>query len=269
MKLADIQQQFLDYLQAQQLEQSHKLSTQVIDQGAITADQRLEIYGNAYRIRLIKIIEVDHPVLSTYLGDELFDQMVQGYLREHPSTKRSLREFCRHLPDYLQRTLPFSDHPILAELAVFEGRLRDSFDAADAERVTFSLLQRLEPEKWPAMHLRLHPSVQIYRAYWNSVESWQAIKAEHDPPSARPVGKMPDSPAQQPWLLWRGHDRLTQFRSLNTVEQTLLEALLTGADFATLCEQMQPLMHDDEIGQRVVNYLRCWFDDGLITRVEA
>lgn len=267
LPLKDLQHQFLDYLKQQQPEQSHPLQDQVVDQGNINARQRLEIYANAYRVRLQKVIETDHPVLCTYLGDELFAELLQGYLQKHPSQVRSLRHFCTALPAYLGATEPFASHPILAELAAFENLLLDCFDAPDRERLAFSAAQALPTEQWPAMCLRLHPGVQFFPARWNSVESWQAIKAERDPPPAAGVVSDTGQSGIQPWLVWRDRERLTQFRSLRAPELAALNGVLEGHDFAALCEAVVDYFPAEQVGRQMADYLQRWFADGLITGI--
>jgi hypothetical protein len=60
-----------------------------------------------------------------------------------PSKHPSLRFFADRLPDYLQNTAPFSDHPILAEMASFERTLLNVFDSADADTLSQQLLQQI------------------------------------------------------------------------------------------------------------------------------
>lgn len=267
LPLKDLQHQFLDYLQKQQLGQPHELQNHVVDQGNINAAQRLEIYGNAYRIRLKKVIETDHPVLCAYLGDDLFDQLLKGYLQSHPSQVRSLRHFCAPLPEYLKTHEPFLAHPILAELAAFESLLLDSFDAADRKRLDFTAVQALSAEQWPDIQLRLHPSVQFFMASWNSVESWQALKAERDPPAAAVIQLADGQSAVRPWLVWRDRERLTQFRSLDGVEYELLRGVLSGQKFAELCELLLNWHPADEVGQQIVKLMQRWFTNGIIIEI--
>jgi hypothetical protein len=76
------------------------------------------------------VIDSENEMLGIYLGDDLFEQMVDGYIDSAPSQHPSLRFFGDRLPDYLQDTLPFSDHPILAEIASFERSLLNACDSA-------------------------------------------------------------------------------------------------------------------------------------------
>lgn len=222
----------------------------------VSAETRARIYGNAYNIRLRETMETDHEMLGIYLGDDLFEEMVKGYVGQYPSRFTSLRDYTAHLPRFLAATPPFSAHPILAEIAAFERLLLDVFDAPDMPRATLDDLRALPAELWPQMRLRFHPSVQMFRAEWNSVESWSAIKH----------GAPPDPAGQTEgwWVLWRGTDRLSQFRSLTAMEQTLLETALRGGDFSVLCEIMAEQPEVDDAAAAMLGHFCDWLNNGIV-----
>lgn len=228
--------------------------------GKADAETCMHIYGNAYRVRLRETIETDHEILGLYLGDDLFEQMVNGYVTQYPSHYASLRDFTIRLPQFLEHQSPFGEHPILSEIARFERLLLDVFDAPDAIPATMDDLRALPTEQWPEMRIRFHPSVQLFTAAWNSVEAWNALKQ----------GQAPDPASHQPashWLLWRGTDRLSQFRSLPPDECVLLFAALHGSNFATLCEIMAEWHGDESAATVILGHLSDWLDNGIIATI--
>ena len=257
MKLKQLQTDFMAYLTSG----DETISQQVIQQGKIDVATRLHIYSNAYLMRLREAIDNDHPILGVYLGDDLFDQMVAGYIENHPSEVESLRYFADQLPNFLAAAAPFNEHPIIADIARFERALLNAFDAADAQSITVVDLQKVPPENWPLMKLRFHPSMQFFETQWNTVETWQAIKQEQTPPAAEVQGKAY-------WLLWRNQDRLTEFNSLTEDEYALLTAALRGTDFSGLCEVLFDYYAEIEISQTAVNYLQKWIQLGLIIKIK-
>lgn len=251
-ELRKLQEDFLDYL----TENSDTIIGNVVDQGNIDRKTRLDIYQNAYNVRLEDCIETDHPMLGLYLGDDLFKQMVRGYIRQYPSHYPSLRQFCNHLPCYLAKNEPFKSHPIIAEIAAFERKLMDAFDAADCKRASAGELQSLPAEKWPAMKLVFHPSVQVFEARWNSVECWQALKSGKTPPEAQEQHVW--------WIIWRNRERLTQYRSLTVDGFVLYQCFRDRYTFAEACELLREHLPEELIGPASVNYLSSWFGLGLI-----
>lgn len=253
--LRDLQRSFMSFLQSQ----TGDVAALVIGDKTLDVATRLEIYRNAYSSRLKKSIETDHPVLGSYLGDELFERMARGYIAQYPSEGTSLRDFCDSLSAYLGSTEPFSDNPILAEIARFERLLLFAFDAADASCAGVEDLQSIAAENWPGMRVELHPSVRLFAAHWNSVESWQALRAEQTPPQA--------AQSKQHWVLWRGVDQLTQFRTLSTEGRAVLFSLAQGGTFSEACEELLEKVPEDQVSAMAAGLLLQWLEAGLVSKL--
>ncbi len=253
VSLRDLQRSLIEYLQYG----GYAAEDLVAEQAPISARARLSIYGSAYMIRLCQTLENDHEMLAWYLGDEQFAQLAASYIHQHPSHYTSLRDFGNALPEFLRQTDPYRDLPVLSELAAFERMMLDVFDAPDADRAGLPELQSRPADTWPRMRVRFHPSVQLYATRTNAVPIWQALKAAQTPP-----GPATDQPSD--WLLWRGADRLSQFRSLTAIEQRLLDAAIAGADFATLCECLLRDLPEAKISEVVLTQVVNWLDQGLV-----
>jgi hypothetical protein len=144
-------------------------------------EQRVDIYRTAYRIQLRAVIDSYHEMLGIYLGDDLYQKMMEGYIDAAQSKHASLRFFGDLLPDYLQHTLPLLEHPILAEIASCERMLLNTFDSADANTLNQQLLQQIPAGTWPLLKFSFHPSLTFYSCHWNAVESWQRLKNRETP----------------------------------------------------------------------------------------
>ena len=254
--LRTLQHDFLAYL----LDGDPAIADAIVDQAADSdqggRDTRLGIYANAYRLRLRETLETDHEMLGLYLGDDLWDQLADGYIQDQPSTFRSLRQYGDALPTWLAGHEPFSEHSQIAELAAFERRLLSAFDAPDAPRAEPAELAALPAGHWPGLTLRFHPSVQPFPVTTDCIPIWQALKAGQTPP---PVESDPAT-----WLLWRGEDRLTEFRSMPEHEALLLTHFLNGGDFADACELLLPFFDAEAIAGSALALLSGWLRDGLV-----
>lgn len=268
MNLRDTQSQFMDYLLAANAEsepvklqdKSAGFAALIADQSGIGADERMAIYSNAYRVRLIETIDTDHEILGLYLGDDLFEKMVSAYIASNPSSFHSLRQFCDALPEFLRDDEFFGQYPVLSDLAYFERRLLNAFDAPESARATFGDLQAVEAQLWPEIQFRFHPSLQIFRCNSNAVESWQALKQEQAPPS-------PDYSGQRAWMLWRGVSRVSEFISLAPFQLALVEGFLQGNNFAQQCEQMLQWFDHDQAPTEVLQAMQAWFGLGIVRTV--
>jgi hypothetical protein len=252
--LAELQQEFMSLL----LTNDRYIEQRVIKQGLLSNTQRVDIYRTGYRIRLEGVIDADHEMLGIYLGDDLYEQMVAGYIDAAPSQHPSLRFFGDRLPDYLQNTLPFSDHPILAEIAGFERSLLNAFDSADADTLNQQLLQQIPAEKWPLLKFAFHPSLTFYQCHWNAVESWQSLKNAGSPsaPETSEQSKM--------WAIWRGLGKLTEYKSILAIERKVLNVMQQGQNFAEVCESLVGHVPEEQIAATLYAYIVEWLQRGWI-----
>jgi hypothetical protein len=232
----------------------------IVDAPPLPAADRLAIYRNAYQVRLIDALHETYPVLHGLLGDEAWVEMGQAYVAAHPSVFRSIRWYGRELPKFLAASAPFSEAPILAEVALLEWTLAEVFDAADAPALARSALSAVEPSAWGTLTLEFHPSVRRLVFGWNTAAVWKAMSQDETPP--RP--EMGAAPI--PWLLWR-QNLQNYFRSTNTVESTALDAALRGRNFAQLCEDLGALLSQEEIPATAASLLGAWADSGIIVKI--
>ena len=256
-ELSKLQHEFMQHL----LDKDSIIAANVTEQGDVPVSTRLGIYGNAYKVRLKGSIENDHEILGIYLGDELFDLMAAGYIAFKPSHYTSLRDFCQHLPEYLRTTEPFSNTPIIAEIADFERLLLIAFDAGNAKRISIDKLTSLPQEQWPDLKFRFHPSLQVFTTQWNSVPSWQALKAEKSPPQQEELDAN--------WLIWRNHSRITEFRSLADDEYAMLMGFLRGGNFAEICELLLDYCAEEEVAENALKYMMSWIEIGVVTELQV
>src|SRR5712691_6191123 len=189
--LAGLQSAFKRYLFAGDNEED--LAAQVARVGGIPAEMRLDVYRNAYYLRLEEALARDFPALRAVTGDEAFGRLAAGYLTAYPSTQPSLRFLGQHLQDWLRRAC---EEPALADLAALEWAVLHAFDAPDAPTLTVVDLEGPSPDRWAELCLALHPSVSLLALETNAQETWLAVRG------GQPVLALRRS---REWLVvWRG-----------------------------------------------------------------
>src|ERR1700721_2905459 len=105
---------------------------EILDSPQEKREVLFSVYKYAYGSRLVEAMRNDHKLLHSYLGDEMFDAMGAAYVAAKPSQHPNLRWFSQNVPDFLRATQPYSDYPVVADLAALEKALNDAFDAKDA-----------------------------------------------------------------------------------------------------------------------------------------
>ena len=122
------------------------------------------VYRYAYGSRLVEAMRNDHELLHLYLGDEMFDEMGHAYVKACPSGHPNLRWFSQGLPEFLKSTAPYSEHPVLCDLAALEKALNDAFDAAEGKVVELTDMAGFAPEACLASdsgRIPVHPGLSF------------------------------------------------------------------------------------------------------------
>ncbi|HVB82093.1 MAG TPA: DNA-binding domain-containing protein [Candidatus Binataceae bacterium] len=255
-RLRQLQRDLQGYLLGEQ----SPIADAIVPAPPLPIAERLAIYRDAYRVRLIEALDDTYPVVHSVLGDEVFVALGEAFVAAHVSVHRSIRWYGRELPKFLGQTSPYAEQPILAELALLEWTLAEVFDAADAEpkpRATFSAV---DASGWSELRFEFHPSVRRLHLQWNTTAVWQAMGHDETPPdplcAEHPV----------PWLLWRQNLR-NYFRSMTPDEAAALDSALRGSRFGEICEALAQWLPEDEIPLRAANLLGIWADSGIIVSI--
>ena len=220
---------------------------------------RLEVYQNAYKLRLVEILGVTHPILWTYMGDEAFWKMANQYFDVCPSNHPNARWVASRLPDFLSTDKEYFKIPVLGELASLERAIEDAFDAKDGELATMESLANIPPGQVEGMHLQFPNSLFLLAFKYNSFDIYQALKKEQSPPASQSLSQNCHV------IVWR-KDETSRYREILAEEAMLLESAQSGKSFSTLCE-MASVMDDPETSAgRVAGYLTNWIQADLVSK---
>ncbi len=137
-------QQLQDQLQQFLLTGHSDIGVSIIATERVSADARLGIYRNAYRIRLIDSLVISFPGLYQYLGTKEFERLCGVFIEAHPSHYRSIRWYGDVLPDFIKHHYK-KERAYLAELADLEWKMSLAFDAADTKVMLIDEMARVPP----------------------------------------------------------------------------------------------------------------------------
>ena len=258
--LHDLQDGFQDYVLIPN--PGHPFQSQVVGDDQASAEFRLQIYAEAYRLRLEDVLETDFEGLHGLLGDEQFHALCLHYIDAHPSSHYSLRYFGRSMSDFLRAVSPYAARGVLAELATFEWSLIDAFDAPDGGLVTLEDMGKYSPEAWPHLRFEFHASVQRLELTWNAPQIWAMLKNQQIPPAPEKL----ESP--QRWLVWR-QDYQSYYRPLSGSEASALGCARAGKNFAELCEDLCSHMEEENVATTAAGFLQRWISDGLVREISS
>lgn len=248
--LADLQRRFHDAVTAATVPDD---ALDVVREDGVDRKRRLQVYWNAYWIRIIEALVADYPKIEKVLGKPRFVAMARAYLAAHPTSRPSLRDAGEHLPRFLAGG-GFPDAPgYLADLAALERARVEAFDGRDAAPLAREHLAELAPESIAFLRLPLVPTAAILRMTSIADEVWAAIEAE------QPI---PDEPARtepREVLVWR-RDTTVIHRTLAPDESSVLRSLASLATFAEACEL---LTEQEDPAQRALQIILTALDGAV------
>ncbi len=260
MRLSEWQREVEAYLLGADALANPRLRASLRGSPALSAEDGLAIYHNAYRARLLEALRGDYPALHGWLGDDQFDSLASAYIRAHPSRHFSLRWFGAELAGFIDGYLLVEQAAPLAELARLEWAFGLAFDAAAGEPLSLEQMAALAAEDWPDLQVRLLPCVQWQACRYNSLAIWRALKEPSECPASQALAQ------QQVWLIWR-RGLISHYRSLDSAEARALHGMaVTGWNFGELCAELSEL--GDNAPLQAASWLRQWLSDGLLQRHE-
>jgi hypothetical protein len=214
---------------------------------------RIQVYSDAYFLRLRDVLHEDFPRVVALLGTEQFDQVVANYLEEFPSEQPSVRHLGRALAEFLRHR---EDMPkCVADLAELEWARVEVFDAPDAESATIEDLVSVLADDWPALRFRAIPAMQILRAKYPVHQLWSG-------------GESPEvSAAETSLRVWRKNDYEVLHAPMDARESAALHKMVSGEPFAAICESFADLP-EPQAAQETTGLLARWIEDGIIRRVD-
>ena len=231
---------------------------EILDSPKEKRDVLYGVYRYAYGSRLVDALRNDHALLHGYLGDEMFDEMGAAYVAAKPSQHPNLRWFSQGIPEFLRSNKPYSDYPVIADLAALEKALNDAFDATDAPVVAIADVAGFAPEVWNDLKFEAHPSAVRLDFSTNASAIWLALKNDETPPDAVSL----EEPSRL--LIWR-QDVTPMFRELSTEEAMMWDEAAGGIPFGVLCSMLATYDDPDSAAARGAGYLHGWVTSGLLT----
>jgi len=250
--LRKLQYEFMDYLRD---DSTAAIIERIEPSLQCAAEQRMVFYSNAYTMRLKEALSTDYERLHSYLGDELFNNLMHNYIDNYPSHHPSLRYFGQHMIELVEQLEPFKSLTEVGEITRIEQAFANSFDSADCPGVTLNQLAQLDTEAWANLTLRLHDSVQLLVQKYNSFQIWQALANEETPPQK--------TKCSSTWIVWR-KDMISHYRALESAELTALSVAMSTGSFAEVCEALLEHFSEQETPLKAVGYLQQWINEQMV-----
>lgn len=133
----------------------------ILPSATMSPEERLGVYRGMYVARLNEVLRADYPAVAELLGDELFDEMAQMYVREHPSRSYTLNDFGAALPGFLKRLEGLPSAGYAHDLASFEFAQASVFDERETPPLTREAIAAVAEQDWPRARLEPVAALRI------------------------------------------------------------------------------------------------------------
>lgn len=247
--------QLQESFQAYMLEQDNSVLNEIVDTTQVPATIRLNIYRDAYHLRLLDILAMHYPVLKKFTG-ATFSELGRAYISSYPSHNFSIRIFGHNFDEFLIKNSNFA--PIFGEIANFEWYLAEIQDAPDDNYLTLEEVGKIPPEMWGAMQLTCHPTARLASFHYNVAEIWQACNEEKELPNAE-LKKNSNN-----FLFWR-FELEPRFMPVTELQVKMFKKINENKSFGEICEEMCEYVPEEEVIQFAAGTLREWILAGVFS----
>jgi hypothetical protein len=226
----------------------------------LSGAERLDIYRQAYRSRLIECLADDYPAVRHALGEKDFDDACRSFIDEHPSRSPSLNHYGRPFAAFLRGRR----HPLAtfaADLAILEWALVEVIHAGASSRLSHGALAAVPASSWAGARFVASSTVRLLELEYPANRYFQAYR-QGDAPS-------PPAPAWSATAVFR--DGATLWRmDLSRAMHLLLRQLFGGR---SLGEAVESLVAEPGAGEHggsdVMQWFRDWVRHGFFAKIDV
>ncbi len=222
--------------------------------------ERLEVYREGYTGRLFDIMQSDYPVLCKYMGYEEFKELCYAYIASYPSQDYALFDLGKELSLFLKQS-SMNQKFLLSELAYFERALNQVAFVADFPSVLEEDLRVIVADDWPKLIFKAAPGVQVFNLNYSVPHCFETDNVNE-------CHKVINYHIPHSWLVWR-HDLTAHFRSVSSIETTLLSQIEQEYCISDLCEYWSDFYPEQDVVELVWKNIAKWISLGLLTEFQV
>ena len=235
-------------------------ATLIVGDDRAGAEERVHVYANMYRARIVEALESQFPRLAKRLGADDFGALASAYITDEPSRHPSLRYVGERLSSWLGARGPESR--MLAGLAALEWARADVFDLADEPLLTLEALHAWPMERFGELPLRLVTAHRLVTVPRGTAPLWDELGGE----VAESVDLSPVPVGTESLCVWR-EGTVVYHRLVDEAERAALELASSGTHFGVICESLVGSHGEEAAVAQAYTWMSTWLTDGLLVAV--
>ena len=204
-------------------------------QGTVPGIERMRVYEEAYPARIWEALKETYEAVQFVLGKEVFLHLSRQYAVTYPSQDYNLSRAGRHLPVFLRTHELMRELPFIADLALLEGLISESFHVPELDCESLTQLSLLNPEQYENLTLRFQPSIKLIESEWPLLDIWNSRKKNASGISI----ELRNRPQK---IIIHKMERVVYCELIDSIRYALLQELLKGQ---TLSDGVDCISHLD------------------------
>jgi len=232
----------------------------ILPSSRLAAIERLAIYGDAYRARLVECLADDYPALEYAMGDDAFEALCLRYIARHPSESPNLNSFGRHMAAFCRS----EERPPLvfgSDLTALEWAMVEVLHAPSTEKLELARLATVAADRWAGARFAPSATVRVLEFAHPVNAYFQAFRTDRAP-SVPAAAWSATAVFRDGATIWR--------MDLGRAMHALLMALLGGTPLGPALEALAAAGQlTEEEGTQVMVWFRDWVRHGFFARIET
>ncbi|EAQ96580.1 HvfC/BufC N-terminal domain-containing protein [Congregibacter litoralis] len=231
--------------------------------------QRVAIYRNAYRARLIDALRETFPRTARWVGEEAFAQAAAHHVISFPPSSWTLDDVGKGFSDTLQGL--FLKDPEVSELAWLEWAMHRcfvSYDARPLDAAGFATATAgFEDNDWATMRLRFMPGTQQASMAHRIDRLWRSL-LESESEAVGEGAEETDFSSDEPLacVVWR-QDYTPAVLPVTAIEGHALSMMLDGAAYGELYALLVDALGEEAAAGEAGAMLGRWLNHGMLVGI--
>jgi hypothetical protein len=231
------------------------------DAPPLSVTSRLDVYAEAYFLRLRDSLREDFCSITRIIGTKIFDGMISEYLASYPSRSHTITDVSEQFSKYLETHSLTESLPHLPDLARLEWLTTQQFYAADSAAVDFSAFSNRSPEMWAQARLVPAPSATLFHSDW--AKAIHRLWLDREKRRGRAAVK-PKAPGTL--LIYRNLEGFVHVEHLNETQALILKLIFENKTLNAICERLAEQNLDET--PRLMEWISSWAKSRILSQIQ-
>ncbi len=221
--------------------------------------ERLDIYAEAYFLRLHESMKLDFPVTARVLGEMSFQKLVADYLKAFPSKSHNITDLGKNFPLFVGQYPDLKSAAVLETLVELEWLALETFYSSESDFLRPEKLNSLTEHGWEYAVFKVAPCVRLIQSPWPMDQFWQL----RDPEIVLDHSAFEAYEQNLYFIMCRQNGEVT-FEKISAPEHTMLCELRAGNSLMAAIEVTQRPLPEENLATEIMAWFNQWVSRGII-----